>query len=225
MKRMIAYILVAILFAGMIPGCNKSTNQIANEADSLSYVIGLNVGQNLIKMDSTLNVEAVCAAIRDVYNGTTKMTMDDARDYYLGQKTYFVHEKAIAYQEQFMSDLSKKDRSYVRLRNGVTYKILELGDQNIQSIGSRDTVRIAYTIRNEKGDVIAEKDTVRTSFRELLSGMRELIRIAGTGGVVDAWIPSEEAYGSEGNNEKGIKPDQLLNFEISILNIELRNRK
>jgi FKBP-type peptidyl-prolyl cis-trans isomerase len=55
--------------------------------------------------------------------------------------------------------------------------------------------------------------------------MRELIRIAGTGGVVDAWIPSEEAYGSEGNNEKGIKPDQLLNFEISILNIELRNRK
>jgi FKBP-type peptidyl-prolyl cis-trans isomerase len=124
-----------------------------------------------------------------------------------------------------MVDLSKKDRSYVRLRNGVTYKILELGDQNIQSIGSRDTVRIAYTIRNEKGDVIAEKDTVRTSFRELLSGMRELIRIAGTGGVVDAWIPSEEAYGSEGNNEKGIKPDQLLNFEISILNIELRNRK
>ena len=77
----------------------------------------------------------------------------------------------------------------------------------------------------EKGEVIAEKDTVRTSFRELLSGMRELIRIAGTGGVVDAWIPSEEAYGSEGNNEKGIKPDQLLNFEISILNIELRNRK
>ena len=124
-----------------------------------------------------------------------------------------------------MADLSKKDRSYVRLRNGVTYKILKLGDQNIQSIGSRDTVRIAYTIRNEKGEVVAEKDTVRTAFKELLSGMRELIRIAGTGGVIDAWIPSGEAYGTEGNKEKGVAPDQLLNFEISILNIELRNRR
>ncbi|MBQ7855794.1 MAG: FKBP-type peptidyl-prolyl cis-trans isomerase [Alistipes sp.] len=225
MKRTLTYIVVATILLGMIPGCNKGTRQISGEADSLSYIVGLNVGHNLLKMDSTLNVEAVCAAIRDVYSGTPKMTMEDARDYYLGQKTYFVHEKAIAYQEQFMSDLSKKERSYVRLRNGVTYKILELGDQSIQSLGSRDTVRLAYTIRNEKGDVVAEQDTVRSSFRELLSGMRELVRIAGKGGKVDAWIPSEEAYGSQGDAEKGIAPDQLLNFEISILDIELRNKK
>lgn len=225
MNRVITSIFISLLFGSMMLGCNKSAHQISGETDSLSYVVGLNVGHTLLQMDSTLNIEAVCAAIRDVYNGTPKMSMEDARDYYLGQKTYFVHEKALAYQEQFMSDLSKKDRTYVRLRNGVTYKIIELGDQSVQSLGSRDTIKVAYTIRNEEGKVLVEQDTLRTSYRELLSGVREVVRIAGKGGEVDAWIPSEEAYGSEGNAEKGITPDQLLNFRINILDVELKNKR
>lgn len=41
--------------------------ELRNETDSVAYVIGLNVGYNLQRMDSTLNVEAVCQAVRDVY--------------------------------------------------------------------------------------------------------------------------------------------------------------
>ena len=61
-------------------------------------------------MDSTLNVDAVCMAIRDVYAGRPKMSMEDARTYFLAQKTYFVHERAKAYQEQFLSDLRKTQK-------------------------------------------------------------------------------------------------------------------
>lgn len=198
---------------------------MATEADSLSYVIGLSVGQSLIKFDSTLNIDMVCEAIRDVYNSTEKISFEEGRDYYLGQQTYFIHEKAERYQEQFLEDLSKSNRDFVRLRNGVTYKIVKLGDQNNQSLVSRDTISIALSIFDQSGNVIREQDTLVSAYRDLLEGLREVIRITGNGGCADIWIPSKQAYGSEGNEELGIKPNQLLNYKVDIFDINFYNKK
>ena len=198
---------------------------MATEADSLSYVIGLSVGQSLIKFDSTLNIDMVCEAIRDVYNSTEKISFEEGRDYYLGQQTYFIHEKAERYQEQFLEDLRKSNRDFVRLRNGVTYRIVKLGDQNNQSLVSRDTISIALSIFDQSGNVIREQDTLVSAYRDLLEGLREVIRITGNGGSADIWIPSKQAYGSEGNEELGIKPNQLLNYKVDIFDINFYNKK
>jgi FKBP-type peptidyl-prolyl cis-trans isomerase len=225
MKKIILTLSTLLLFCCSIFSCKQSSNTLATEADSLSYVIGLSVGQSLIKLDSTLNVDAVCLAIRDVYNSTPKMTMTDARDYYLGQKTFFVHEKAEKYQEQFLADLRKSNREFVRLRNGVTYRIIKLGDQSVQSLVSRDTLNLAMTIYDQSGEVVVEKDTLKTAYRDLLEGLREVIRITGDGGSVDVWVPSSLAYGSEGNAELGIGANQLLNYKVDIVDINYYNKK
>ena len=203
--------------------CGGRKTKLSANADTLSYVIGLNVGHTLMEMDSTLNVEAVCAAIRDVYNGTQTMTMADARDYFLAEKTYFVHEKAQAYQEQYLSDLSKRDRKYVRTRSGVTYKILRLGEQNnISTMGSRDTVKIAFRVTDEQGRVIVEADTLRGSYRDLLKGLQEVVKLAGSGAHFNAWLPSKVAYDVEGNAELGIGANVMLNYDVEVLDIKYR---
>ena len=225
MKKIITTLSTLLLFCCSIFSCKQSSNTLATETDSLSYVIGLSVGQSLIKLDSTLNVDAVCQAIRDVYNSTEKMTMADARDYYLGQKTFFVHEKAEKYQEQFLADLRKSNREFVRLRNGVTYRIIKLGDQSVQSLVSRDTLNLAMTIYDQGGEIVVEKDTLKTAYRDLLEGLREVIRITGDGGSVDVWVPSSQAYGSEGNAELGIGANQLLNYKVEIVDINYYNKK
>ncbi len=224
MKRISIYAMLALLFGTMCFGCGKGGGKMATDADSVAYVIGLNVGQNLLAMDSTLNVDAVCAAIRDVFDGETKMSLAEGRDYLLAQKTYFVHEKAQAYQEQFLADLSKSDRSYVRMRNGVTYKITKLGDQSIQSMTGRDTVRLAYTIRGEAGDTIRPLDTIRVAYRDLVDGLQDVVKMAGDGGQFDAWLPSKTAYGEAGNADLGIAPDRLLRYEVDILKIDYYNK-
>ena len=225
MKKFAVYIFSFALLCSMTPSCHRNKSVMATEADSLSYVIGLSVGTSLIKMDSTLNVDAVCEAIRDVFHNTQKMTLEEGRDYYLGQKTYFVHEKAEAYQEQFLSDLRKKNREYVRLRNGVTYKIVTLGDQSVQSLVSRDTLTLALEIYDQSGTVVVEKDTLRTAYRDVMDGLREVVRITGNGGAVDVWVPSSQAYGSEGNPDLGISPNQLLNYRVDIVDIKFYNKK
>lgn len=224
MKRISIYATLALLFGTMCFGCGKGGGKMATDADSVAYVIGLNVGQNLLAMDSTLNVDAVCAAIRDVFDGEPKMSLAEGRDYLLAQKTYFVHEKAQAYQEQFLADLSKSDRSYVRMRNGVTYKITKLGDQSIQSMTGRDTVRLAYTIRGEAGDTIRPLDTIRVAYRDLVDGLQDVVKTAGDGGKFDAWLPSKTAYGEAGNADLGIAPDRLLRYEVDILKIDYYNK-
>ena len=225
MKKFISVIFTVALFGSMALSCKQKVQTMATEADSLSYVIGLSVGQSLIKFDSTLNIDMVCEAIRDVYNSTEKISFEEGRDYYLGQQTYFIHEKAERYQEQFLEDLRKSNRDFVRLRNGVTYKIVKLGDQNNQSLVSRDTISIALSIFDQSGNVIREQDTLVSAYRDLLEGLREVIRITGNGGSADIWIPSKQAYGSEGNEELGIKPNQLLNYNVDIFDINFYNKK
>lgn len=210
-----------MLFGAMFFSCGKSTSKLSAESDTLSYIIGLNVGHSLMEMDSTLNVEAVCAAIRDVYNGTAKMTLDEARDIYLAEKTYFVHEKAQAHQERYLADLSKRDRKYVRTRSGVTYKILKLGDQShTGSMSMRDTVKIAYKLTDEQGRVIIEADTLRDSYRNLLKGLQEVVKLAGSGAHFNAWLPSKTAYDVEGNKELGVEANTMLNYDVEILDIK-----
>lgn len=225
MKKIFTTLAVLAILLPMAFSCKKSTNTIATANDSLSYVIGLSVGTSLIKFDSTLNVDAVCQAIRDIYNASGTMTLEQGRDYYLGQKTYFVHQRAEEYQEQFLEDLKKSNRDFARLRNGVTYRIIKLGDQSVQSLVSRDTLSIALSITDESGATIMEQDTIVSAYRDLLDGLREVVRITGNGGSVDAWVPSKHAYGSEGNAELGIKPNQLLNYKLEILDINYYNKK
>jgi FKBP-type peptidyl-prolyl cis-trans isomerase len=147
--------------------------------------------------------------------------MEEARDYFLAEKTYFIHERAAAYQEQFLSELSKSDRKYVRTRTGVTYKIEQLGDQSYQrTMNLRDTVRIAYTITDEQGRVLVERDTLRDSYRNLVKGLQEVVRLTGSGGHFNAWLPSAQAYGVEGNAELGVESNTMLNYDVEILNIK-----
>ena len=225
MKNIFLPLLTTALFCSTFFSCSQSSNTVATEADSLSYVIGLSVGQSLIKLDSTINVDALCQGIRDVYNSTQMMTFEEGRDYYLGQQTYFVHEKAEKFQEQFLSDLRKSNREFVRLRTGVTYRIIKLGDQSVQSLVSRDTLHLALTIYDQKSNILVQTDTVQTAYRDLLEGLREVIRITGDGGSVDVWVPSSQAYGSEGNAEMGIAPNQLLNYKVDIIDINYYNKK
>lgn len=221
MMRYLKYMVVVVLFGATLFSCGTRSSKSNSQTDTLSYVVGLNVGHALMEMDPNLDAEAVCAAIRDTYNGTPKMTMEEARDYYLAEKTYFVHEKAKAHQERYLTDLSKRDRKYVRTRSGVTYKIDKLGDQSyVGSMSSRDTVKIAYKLIDEQGNVLVEADTLRDSYRNLLRGLQEVIKLAGEGAHFNAWLPSKVAYDVEGNKELGIAPNTLLNYDVEVLDIK-----
>ena len=223
MKRVLLILSVVLILGSMFVSCRKKSvsSHGGGDSDTLSYIVGLNVAQALMEMDSTLDIDVVCDAILDAYDGKAKMTMEEARDYYLAEKTYFVHERAKAHQERFLTDLSKRDRQYVRTRSGVTYKIIKLGDQShVGSMSSRDTVKIVYTLTDEQGRKLVEEKTLRDSYRKLVKGLQEVVKLAGEGPHFNAWLPSKQAYDTDGNKELGVGPNVLLNYDVKVVDIK-----
>ncbi|MBP3564738.1 MAG: FKBP-type peptidyl-prolyl cis-trans isomerase [Alistipes sp.] len=220
-------IAVALLSCSGSKG-SSTTKQLADQTDSLSYVIGMNIAYNIMKMDSTIRPEAVIKGLDDALNGKELLTIEDARTYFLAYMNYDVYERVRKYEEQYLSDLVAGDNKVVRTRTGLTYKVEELGDMNNTLSNDRDTVAITYRasrISGEEVDLATNRDdTLRVVVNKLIPGLREGVKLVGQGGKLTLWVPSSLAYGSIGNNEKGIKPNELLRYEVNIVEVKRRRR-
>ena len=224
MKRLFLYLIPVVSAAGACSHGSGGGVKLKTDLDSVAYVIGMNVGLNLQRMDSTLNAEAVCEGIRDVFRGKTRMTMDDAETFYLSYVNYALPEKARAYEEQFLEDIARSNRSYARTSSGVTYTVEEVGDQDLIPTSDRDSVALRWVIRTADGEEVTSSyergDTVRSTLRNLRSGVRESVKLIGRGGKILAWLPAAEAYGAEGDKELGIAPNATLYYEIELLEVD-----
>ena len=224
MKKIFLILAAVVLVAG---ACSKKSSggvKLKNDTDSVAYVIGMNVGMNLLKMDSTLNVSAVCEGIRDAFRRNTRLSAADAETFYLSYINYSLPEKARGYEEQFLADIVKSNRSYARTSSGVAYTVTAVGDQNQIPTSDRDSVGLRWVIRTVNGDQITSSyergDTIRALVRDLRQGVQESVKLIGTGGKINAWIPSSAAYGAEGNKELKIAPNSTLYYEIELVEVD-----
>lgn len=223
--RNLLWILPAVALLG--GACSKKSGgggvKLRSDVDSVAYVLGMNVGLNLQRMDSTLNVEAVCEGIRDVFRAKTRLTTSEAETFYLSYVNYALPEKARAYEEQFLADIAKSNRSYARTSSGVTYTVEEVGDQNRIPVSDRDSVALRWTIRTADGREILSSyergDTVRSTLRDLNRGVQESLKLIGVGGRINAWMPSSVTYGADGDKELGIGANATLYYEIELLDL------
>ncbi len=217
--------LVAVLFMSACGGGRGSSNMV-DSRDSLSYVIGMNIAYNIIQMDSTINRDVVVAAIDDALRGKERFSLEEGKTYLLGYMNYEVYERVRNYEEQYLADLAASDGDVVRMPNGLTYKVSALGDMNLTVGTERDTVAIIYRATNlagEEVDLKAERqDTLRTRVDRLIRGLRDGVRIVGQGGSLTLWIPSSMAYGSAGDSEKGIKANEMLRYEVQVVEVKHR---
>ena len=220
-------IAVALLSCSGSKGSNANT-QLTDQTDSLSYVIGMNIAYNIMKMDSTVRPEAVIKGINDALNGEELLTIEDARTYFLAYMNYDVYERVRKYEEQYLSDLVAGDNKVVRTRTGLTYKVEELGDMNNTLSNDRDTVALTYRasrLSGEEVDLATNRDdTLRVVVNRLIPGLREGVKLVGQGGKLTLWVPSSLAYGAIGNDEKGINPNELLRYEVNIVEVKRRRR-
>lgn len=203
--------------------------QMLNSADSMSYVMGLNLGLNLIAADSMLNAEMVCMGIRDVYAQQHKLSDEEARNAFLKYMNWDNYERVKAFEKQFLGDLRKADRKFVATTSGLTYKVRELGDMKSVARSTRDTVVVCYRVLNSAGAVVDTTyyhgDTLRINLGGMTRGVQEATRLIGKGGHIEAWVPSTLAFGSAGCDSLDVKPNTMLYYEIKLLEVVPRSTR
>lgn len=222
---------MALAIVVLVVACNKPQATVEkplmqNSADSMSYVIGLNLGANLIGIDSLLNVEAVCAGLRDAYVAEAKLNPEEARAAYLKYMNYDIYERVDAFEKQFLADLRKEDRKFVATSTGLTYKVHTLGDMKKVVRNNRDTILVRYRAMNVAGEIVdttyLNADTLRIAVGEMPRGVIEASKLIGEGGHMEAWVPSRLAFGSAGCDSLAILPNTMLYYELWLIDIEDR---
>ncbi|MFI3279753.1 MAG: FKBP-type peptidyl-prolyl cis-trans isomerase [Rikenellaceae bacterium] len=226
MNRLIFSALVATT---LLISCSQKPKtpvaQLATETDSLAYVIGVSIADNLMAMDSTINIAAVCRAITEQTSAKSKplLSRDQAREYYLRYITFVEPERKRGYEEQYLEDLVKTNRDYTRSNSGLTYNITTIGDEEFTPRRVNDLVKMRYTVSRMDGEEIfssyAQGDTLSMALKELLPGVQESVKMIGKGGKVNAWIPSKLAYGEDGDPTIDIEPFETLYFEMELIDM------
>ena len=228
-KRVISLIVVAVAILAV--SCAPKSAPVEDavmktSADSMSYVLGLNIGRNLIAIDSLLNVDAVCEGLRDAYLMQPKLRDEEARAAYLKYMNYDIYERVKRYEDQFLEDLRKADRKFVATSSGLTYKVHTLGDMKSTIRNNRDTVNICYRVLNVGGETVDTtyhfKDTLRTAVGDMPRGVIEASKLIGKGGHLEAWLPSTLAFGSAGCDSLNVAPNTMLYYEVWLVDVKRR---
>ena len=225
LRQKITTLVVAVSAFATIISCNRAGDYSANvainnQSDSLSYVVGMNIAYNIMKLDSTLNPAAVVKGINDALSQSEVIPFDEARTYFLTYMNFDVYERVKSYEEQYLTDLAKSDKDVVRSQSGLTYKVAELGNMSKVVTRDRDSVAIIYRasrISGEEVDAASDRSEItREAVSKLIPGLKEGVKLIGEGGKLTLWIPSSMAYGSAGAEQKGIKTNEMLRYEVEL---------
>ena len=226
-------LLIAIALLPLMVACGGGKSStipveptMQSSADSMSYVMGMNIGRNLLGIDSMLNVNMVCQGLRDAYNEAAKLNDEEARMAYLKYMNYDNYERIKEFETQYLAEIRRADRKFVATNSGLTYKVADLGDLKRTVRNNRDTMLVRYRVLNMGGEVVDTTyyrgDTLRIAAGEVPKGVLEATKLIGKGGHIEVWIPSALGYGADGCDSLGIKPNTILYYELWLVDVEKR---
>ncbi len=198
---------------------------LTTESDSLAYMIGVSMAQNLMKMDSLIDMDVVATAISQYGKGKSIFTAENAKATYMKYRLHIEPERIRRHEDQYLRELAARDRSYTRTNSGIIYNISELGIVGYSPRNNGDWVKVHYTIsRMDSGEkLFSTRDNNKplgAGLAQLPDGLKECVKLLNNEGKMSALIPSILAYGSEGDEALGIKPFETLRYDIELIALE-----
>lgn len=226
MKRIL---LLAVLMISS--AAYAQTNTAPEKNDTLSYFIGTNFG-SFIKQNgfpvNKIDKKVVYEGIIDFLNSKGnpydpdfskqfRYDLDIMGDVLKRAIEEYRQEKGeanLAKQQQFLEENKMKEGVYTS-ESGLQYRILNPG--NAVRPKSTDKVLVNY-----KGSLLDNRvfdENTETTFllERVVKGFGEGLQLIGEGGKIILYIPSELAYGQQGNGY--VEPNSLLIFEVELLKV------
>ena len=143
--------ILGAVAAVVFSSCGTGAGSLKTEQDSLAYAVGLDFGNYVKGVDSTLDVNVIAAGIKAVLaNDTTTMTrgLQLLRDYFMVRKP----KKEKEASEKFLQDAEKNNANAKKTASGLIYEIVTPGDEAAKP-KAIDTVRVVYEGKLKTGKV------------------------------------------------------------------------
>lgn len=218
------------LFSACNTGVGHKKVELKDFKDSASYAVGTSIGLNLNRdfesqgVDSTYNRELMIAALSEALtSGETMLSEDDARevvDRFFQKMNDEKAEKNLAAGEEFLVNNAGKP-GVVTTDSGLQYIVLKEGSGDSPTLA--DQVMVHYTGKLLNGEVfdssIERNQPVTFYVRSVIPGWTEALQLMKPGAEYKLFIPSDLAYGENGNPRGGIGPNEVLVFDVKLIEV------
>ena len=227
------YTFIAILIFNLI-ACQSSTQdkvQLQSQKDSVSYSIGLNIGNNFKSQMIDITPEIVMQGIKDVVDSNkTLLTEEQAQKVWMNyqQQLMVKHEekmKALGEKNKIESETflieNAKNEGVITLPSGLQYKVIQMGTGKKPK--ETDKVKVHYQGKlingTEFDNSYKRGEPAVFTVNGVIKGWIEALQLMPIGSKWQLFIPPALAYGERGAGAS-IPPSATLIFEVELISIE-----
>jgi FKBP-type peptidyl-prolyl cis-trans isomerase FklB len=228
--RFLSILTVSLLLIS----CENNAQQnvdLKTRKDSVSYAIGLNIGQSFRMQNIEADPAIIAAAMRDVLDSNeTKMTEEAAQQVWMSYQQDMMakaEEDRLAAGatnleagEKFLAENKKKD-GVVTTASGLQYKVITMGDGPKPTTSDRVKVHYRGTLLDGKQfDASYDRgEPAVFPVTGVIAGWTEVLQLMPVGSKWEVYIPSDLAYGDRGAGQD-IGANATLIFTVELLGIE-----
>jgi len=209
---------------------DKSTIELKTNIDSISYIIGHDIGKNLKTNDIQINQEIFDAGVRNGIAGNDSVLSEEQTQ----QKMMQFQQEMMAKRDQKTTQASAAEKAkgeaflntnraaegVKETPSGLQYKVITEGGGDSPS--SEDVVEVHYTGKLLDGTVfdssVERGQPVKFPLNGVIPGWTEGLQLMKPGAKYILYIPSSLAYGDRGTGP--IPGGATLIFEVELLSIE-----
>lgn len=201
-----------------------SAQKLTNEIDSVSYSLGVNIGENLKTQFPDINLKNFELAIKDVLDNQKEPKISGAdaqkviQNYFQKQQAK-ASESVIEEGKKFLTENSKKD-GVITLESGLQYEIIKSGEGAKPTINDQVTTHYHGTLLDGTVfDSSVERGQPATfPVSGVIKGWTEALQLMTVGSKWKLFVPYDLAYGERGAGPK-IGPYTTLIFEVELISI------
>ena len=201
-----------------------NAQKLKNEIDSVSYSLGVNIGENIKAQFPNLDLKNFEVGIEDVLNDKKQPKVEGADAQKIIQE-YFTKLQAKANEEKieagkkFLEENSKRDE-VITLESGLQYEVLKAGEGAKPTPNDQVTTHYHGTlIDGTVFDSSVERGEPATfPVSGVIKGWTEALQLMSVGAKWRLYVPSDLAYGERGAGAQ-IGPHTTLIFDVELLKI------
>jgi FKBP-type peptidyl-prolyl cis-trans isomerase FklB len=221
-------LLLSLIACGsMLSSCEQSkvsNVKMKDERDSLSYTIGLSIGNSFSQSDiADLNYELLVKGMKDQKDSTGAMELQEAEAYIQEVMMKKQEAKAVVDKQAGIDFLAanKAKPGVMTTASGLQYQVMSEGTG--MKPKATDNVTVHYHGTTIDGTVfdssVDRGEPASFGLNQVIPGWTEGVQLMSVGSKYKFFIPQELAYGAQSPSPV-IKPYSTLIFEVELISID-----
>ena len=223
MKRKLFLPIALFLITNLITN-SMNAQKLKNEIDSVSYSLGVNIGENIKAQFPNIDLKNFEIGIEDVLNDKKQPKLEGAdaqkviQDYFTKMQAK-ANEEKIEAGKKFLEDNSKRDE-VITLESGLQYEVLKAAEGAKPTYNDQVTTHYHGTlIDGTVFDSSIERGEPATfPVNGVIKGWTEALQLMSVGAKWRLYVPSDLAYGERGAGPQ-IGPHTTLIFDVELIKI------